>query len=219
MWRRSLAIVTVGAALQFAVALGGAAWGIWKTDPRSGIRGEGDSNLIVDNTRWGVVVYESPAFVRVHAWRDGGTFPKVPAYIPRFAIDVEALSKRAGRTFFTIVRVGWPFSSFEALATVDAATPTGLVGRGVNGVLVGPQLNVTGLRVLPYGPLPIGIVGNTLFWSLILWGALRARLAIRQRRRLRRGRCPACGHTLGPDAASVAGQCSECGWSSAEANR
>jgi hypothetical protein len=70
-------------------------------------------------------------------------------------------------------------------------------------------------RFVPLRPIWPGFAINTLFYAGILWGGwlmLAAPLALRRRRRIRRGVCPACGYDLrGRAADSEANLCPECG--------
>jgi hypothetical protein len=59
---------------------------------------------------------------------------------------------------------------------------------------------------LPYWPIWPGFPINTLFYAVILWGLFAAPFALRRRRRIKRGLCPACAYPVG--ASDV---CTECG--------
>jgi hypothetical protein len=61
-------------------------------------------------------------------------------------------------------------------------------------------------RALPRRIIPLGFLGNTLFYAAILWALCAAPLALRRRRRITRGLCPKCAYPVG--ASEV---CSECG--------
>jgi hypothetical protein len=59
------------------------------------------------------------------------------------------------------------------------------------------------LRVKPYWP---GFAINTLFYAGILWLLFAAPVALRRRRRIKRGLCPACAYPVGESEV-----CTECG--------
>jgi hypothetical protein len=61
-------------------------------------------------------------------------------------------------------------------------------------------------RALPCYPIWPGFAINTIFYAAILWGMSAVPLALRRRRRLKRGLCPACAYPIG--ASPV---CTECG--------
>jgi hypothetical protein len=68
-------------------------------------------------------------------------------------------------------------------------------------------------RDLPYRPIWPGFAINTLFYAAILWLLFAAPFALRRRRRIKRGLCPACGYDLrGRASDSHANLCPECGW-------
>jgi hypothetical protein len=82
-----------------------------------------------------------------------------------------------------------------------------------NGVVGGWLLDVTSggrdipaVRVVPYQPIWPGFAINTLFYAGILWLLFAAPFALRRRRRIKRGLCPACAYPVG--ASDV---CTECG--------
>ena len=59
---------------------------------------------------------------------------------------------------------------------------------------------------IPLRPIWPGFAINTLFYAAILWGLFAAPLALRRRRRIKRGLCPKCAYPIG--ASDV---CTECG--------
>jgi hypothetical protein len=60
--------------------------------------------------------------------------------------------------------------------------------------------------VLPFGLLWPGFAINTLFYAAILWLLFAAPFALRRRRRINRGLCPACAYPVGDSEV-----CTECG--------
>jgi len=59
---------------------------------------------------------------------------------------------------------------------------------------------------LPLMPLWPGFAINMLFYAAILWGVFAAPFALRRRRRVKRGLCPACAYPIGDSPV-----CTECG--------
>jgi hypothetical protein len=60
--------------------------------------------------------------------------------------------------------------------------------------------------LLPYAPLWPGFAINTVFYAGILWLLFAAPFALRRRRRIKRGLCPACAYPVGDSEV-----CTECG--------
>src|SRR5262245_36915851 len=56
------------------------------------------------------------------------------------------------------------------------------------------------LRVLPLMPLWPGFAINTVFYAAILWLLFAFPFALRRRRRIKRGLCPACAYPVGDSA-------------------
>jgi len=61
-------------------------------------------------------------------------------------------------------------------------------------------------RLLPFQPLWIGLVANTLIYASAVWLGTRGPLLLRRRLRRRDDRCVACGYPIG-----TSGRCTECG--------
>jgi hypothetical protein len=100
----------------------------------------------------------------------------------------------------TLDLAGWPLSALQGdsapLWTGGGYTyeENGLVHLPIGG------------GVTPVRPIWPGLAFNTLFYAGILWLLFAAPLALRRRRRIRRGLCPACAYPV------VAGEvCTECG--------
>jgi len=51
-----------------------------------------------------------------------------------------------------------------------------------------------------------GFAINTIFYAAILWMLFAGQRALRRKRRLKRGQCPACAYPVGSSAV-----CTECG--------
>lgn len=63
--------------------------------------------------------------------------------------------------------------------------------------------------LVPYRPIWIGFVINSIFYTLLVLIAFWVHRQIRHARRMRRGRCPWCGYELHHD---FRDGCPECGW-------
>jgi hypothetical protein len=63
-----------------------------------------------------------------------------------------------------------------------------------------------GPKRVPLRPIWPGFAINTVFYAAILWLLFAAPFAIRRRRRIKRGLCPACAYPVGDSAV-----CTECG--------
>ena len=61
-------------------------------------------------------------------------------------------------------------------------------------------------RALPLHLLETGFAINTIFYAAILWLLFAAPFALRRRRRIKRGLCPACAYPIGTSPV-----CTECG--------
>lgn len=60
--------------------------------------------------------------------------------------------------------------------------------------------------VLPFHPIWSGLIINTLFYAVLIWGVVSGPGAARRAFRQRRNRCPACGYPIGTSII-----CTECG--------
>jgi hypothetical protein len=63
-----------------------------------------------------------------------------------------------------------------------------------------------GPTCVPLRPIWSGFAMNTLFYAAILWLLFAAPFALRRRRRIKRGLCPACAYPVGDSTV-----CTECG--------
>ena len=61
-------------------------------------------------------------------------------------------------------------------------------------------------RALPYRPLWLGLIANTVFYGFTLYLLARMARKLRDLLRLRRGLCPKCAYPMGES-----GVCTECG--------
>jgi hypothetical protein len=99
--------------------------------------------------------------------------------------------------YFERVVVGWPTPSLQRTALITN-----------NLTWKSPYKDAIRIGRLhyPIRPLAVGTSVNTIFYAAILWGMFAVPLALRRRRRLKRGLCPACAYPIG--ASPV---CTECG--------
>lgn len=115
-------------------------------------------------------------------------------------------------------RAGWPFRAFASEAwfrTTGSAGP----GEDLEYLEDMPERRWANLIADSSGgpllvslrPLPLGIVGDVLFWSALSWLFVALPAAIRRRRRERLGRCGDCGHQLDDHAVSRPEKCPDCG--------
>jgi len=205
-WRRIiprvLAFLLLGAIVNVAVA-----WGC--VLPLNPARYEGDWKLVdlgsdryvrVDSrTRLGQAQIEREYGVGVLSHSPALLWP--PPSWPR-------LELRAGWPSFALACTG--FNDYQIM-TID-----GMIGWEVADRIT--QIN-GGIRVagrsraseptcviLPLTPIWPGFAINTLFYAAILWLMVAAPFALRRRRRVKRGLCPACAYPVG-----TSDVCTECG--------
>jgi hypothetical protein len=119
---------------------------------------------------------------------------------------------------FSRSNCGWPLRALWCMDTSEPtvhvpgeSTPTGVQlsrPRTVGGIPLKPWASGVwpAWRALPYQPIWPGFAINTVFYAAILWALFAAPFALRRRRRMRRGLCPACAYPVG--ASPV---CTECG--------
>lgn len=107
---------------------------------------------------------------------------------------------------------GWPMPSMRCWLENQSGYPSSLAsarrgpvrlvaGIDLSGGKIGPDS-----RALPLQPMWLGFAINTLFYATILWMLFAAVLALRRRRRMKRGLCPACAYPVGTSPV-----CTECG--------
>ena len=110
---------------------------------------------------------------------------------------------------------GWPMLSMRCTFLCAGANVVLLSGREVVGgrelpsrTWKGSRISTFTLRALPYIPIPLGFVVNTIFYAAILWLPF-APFQLPRYVRVKRGHCIKCGYDLRGDAG---GGCPECGW-------
>jgi hypothetical protein len=107
---------------------------------------------------------------------------------------------------------GWPaYSLWTEPARMNVAKKVAKPARG--GIVIddryAPGLDMYTKPTLPLIPILPGFAINTVFYAVILWGGwllFAAPFALRRRRRMRRGLCPACAYPVGDSPV-----CTECG--------
>ena len=117
----------------------------------------------------------------------------------------------------TRIDAGWPMRSFRGFVS------GGLLDPNHSQTLLFPlqELSViarerpfgkgTLPRYLPYGPLWLGLIVNTLLYATVLIAVMSMWFATRSKLRLRRGLCPNCKYPIGGSEV-----CTECGMELAE---
>jgi hypothetical protein len=109
------------------------------------------------------------------------------------------------------IAVAWGCLTFERAST--APWPNDFFGvtrisseRVLSGLPVRSVEWVDGRLATSIRPIWPGFAINTVFYAFILWLLLAAPFALRRRRRIRRGLCPACAYPVGDSPV-----CTECG--------
>ncbi len=124
------------------------------------------------------------------------------------AMTLDPAAPKGERVAARRLRSGLPLVSLEgsrwskaAYATVFGLRSPRTPNLYLNAALEPPpELRPRTQRLLPLRPLWPGFAVNAIFYAAILWlaipGPFALRRLIRQRRRQRRGLCPACGYDL-----------------------
>lgn len=108
-----------------------------------------------------------------------------------------------------ITRAGFPLRSFEGMHSWGPVTPAYSWA-----IPITPRNpNVAWLSVIPYRPLPLGILSNTALYGsmawLVIFGPIAVYRSIQAEQRKRLKCCHRCGYDLQGD---LDGGCPECGW-------
>lgn len=130
------------------------------------------------------------------------------AFGPGYTSNIGTLPEMSGMAVLPdgtmwVFRAGWPVhaaTAFKVLGPPEAST--GVVG-GIAMTARGDYI------VVPYIPLALGMIANTLFYATLAFAAIAGLGLLRTRRRRARGQCLACGYAL-DDGMS---ECPECGLS------
>ena len=162
----------------------------------------------------------------------GNTAPSAPIERPP-GVNVEFENVKwitLGNTEWSEIRAGWPMRSFYCrnYAEITMRTPSGSAGilktgfspieSGVELPPFGPQIATraggSAWRALPYAPIWLGTVINTLFYAFLIAAPFIAFRQIRRARRRRRGLCRWCTYPIG-----TSDICTECGRAAAASSR
>lgn len=122
-----------------------------------------------------------------------------------------------------VLRYGFPFISHEAHAAYFHHAVSAQQQLKVHGAFAqslppytspvwsrrDQQVPFAELVYLPYSPIWIGLLLNTLFYSVVVFAFSSIKRAFRHARRMQRGKCPICAYELFYD--NTTG-CPECGW-------
>src|SRR5262245_53403900 len=110
---------------------------------------------------------------------------------------------------------GWPMRSLRCVNYGDidinlGSSRMGMNKSGLNPIEGGIEISSAGgpWRALPYKPLWVGLVVDTLFWGVVALFAASFIANWKKRRRIKHGLCPACGYNLTGAHHDV---CPECG--------
>ncbi len=108
----------------------------------------------------------------------------------------------------TEYRFGWPIISWELamLAHSDYRTNDNTLVGGLRLDRGVPWLGINAGQVLPIGPLWLGFLVNTIFYSAFVWMLMRGPWETRRRWRELHCKCGVCGYPRGSSPV-----CTECG--------
>lgn len=109
------------------------------------------------------------------------------------------------------IDAGWPMRSFQGFVSggwLDPKDPRKLFPpQSLRAFTVERQLkNITITRYLPYRPIWLGLILNTLLYAIVILTTMWLLLATRAKLRIRRNLCPNCKYPIG-----VSEVCTECG--------
>lgn len=102
-----------------------------------------------------------------------------------------------------LYRAGFPFRSVEGGHTLEGAALNYARARAYWALPMHQRI----YRDLPFHPIWPGFAINTIFYATILWLLWATPFALRRRRRVKRGQCPACAYPIGTNP-----RCTECGF-------
>ena len=128
------------------------------------------------------------------------------AICPYWSVFPAVLHQRESRTLANQAN-GWPLRSLSCrldLGRDAGGNPEWLAHQALQ---LPDSFPVDPTYVfLPYDPIAAGFAINTIFYAAILWMMFVMPFAIRRRRRIKRGVCPACAYPVG-----TTERCTECG--------
>jgi hypothetical protein len=139
--------------------------------------------------------------------------PPTPAWSPHDDEPSQWMAQagpRATEVQFVEAR-GWPSLALRSWYRGRRSAEAGKTEEQLQGIQITfwPRQGVNGgfaRRVLPTRPIWPGFAINTVFYAVILWVVFAAPFALRRRKRMRRGLCPACAYPVGDSEV-----CTECG--------
>lgn len=116
----------------------------------------------------------------------------------------------------TRIDAGWPMRSFRGFVSGGMLDPNHsqiLFPQQELRVIARERIVGKGMlpRYLPYGPIWLGLIVNTLLYAIVLIVIMWMWSVIRSKLRLRRGLCPTCKYPIGESEV-----CTECGVELAE---
>jgi len=108
-----------------------------------------------------------------------------------------------------LIAGGWPFRSAISALIVDPETEQWHPRGGISVPSNSPYAHVPNNLVVPYRPLWIGTVLNSILYSAPVFFLWMVVVGGRRLRRFERGHCPRCNFDLRHD---LTAGCPECGW-------
>ncbi len=208
MRRRLLTIAVfplAGAAVNVAVAWSCARWASPRISGWGNYEQGGEPWAIDVQSSFGFDVFGLTSRSRVQSPGSRLRERRLPrwATVPRYASDV------ADQMVYVLA--GWPLRCLGS-QTRPRVDPTPSAIEQLHGhwrqsiVLDRGSGWFYGSYVLPYRPLWLGLLANTLFFTMLLWLLAVGPFFLRRRLRIRRGLCPKCAYPMGESAL-----CTECG--------
>lgn len=151
------------------------------------------------------------SFLGARRWYGSASLPSESGGLTIMVSDVPT------RVDMTVWRIGLPMSALQGVredvyyGQVSEPIRRGMVTVGI------PWAKRDELKRLdvPIRPIALGLAVDAVFWAGVLWLVVSGPKLVRQRWRLRGGRCPACGYSQSglsgdPDTLDAA-RCPECG--------
>ncbi len=126
-------------------------------------------------------------------------------------LDV-ANSVQSGFPCFAVTGERWDFQVNPTASMPNPILPSNTAVRAPDALVFAidinlpPPLGGPSYRIVGWRPIWPGFAINTLFYAAILWLLIAALFALRRRRRIKRGLCPACAYPIGESDI-----CTECG--------
>ena len=174
----------------------------------------GDRIMLYIFGDWG----EPPARLgRFAARLDPAPVEPAPMTYEEYIDGVDQGEKR-WRSYIERLEAGWPLRCLSAQVVGPKVDHTLMTESVYHGAARRPDMTVGIYRnfflfgrlkgAIPYYPMPLGLVADTIFWALVLWAVIFGRGAARRWSRIRHGRCLWCGYDL---SGAVSPICPECG--------